>query len=78
MTLVREELTELPDGLTIVATGPLTSPALSRCLQERLGQGYLYFYDAIAPIVTADSIDMASPSRRRATARAATTISTAR
>jgi methylenetetrahydrofolate--tRNA-(uracil-5-)-methyltransferase len=57
VTLVREELTALPDGLTIVATGPLTSPALAQCLQEAVGQGYLYFYDAIAPIVTADSID---------------------
>ena len=57
VTLVREEVTALPDGLTIVATGPLTSPALSHCLQETCAQGYLYFYDAIAPIVTADSID---------------------
>jgi hypothetical protein len=43
--------------MVIVATGPLTSPELSRALQERLGQRHLYFYDAIAPIVTADSID---------------------
>jgi methylenetetrahydrofolate--tRNA-(uracil-5-)-methyltransferase len=57
ISVVREELDELPDGLTIVATGPLTSPALSRCLQSMLGEAYLYFYDAIAPIVTADSID---------------------
>ena len=39
-----------------MATGPLTSPALSRCLQELLGD-HLYFYDAIAPIVTAESVD---------------------
>ena len=57
VTLVREELTALPDGPTIVATGPLTSPALSQCLQDSFGQGYLYFYDAIAPIVAAESID---------------------
>jgi len=57
VTVVREELTALPDGLAIVATGPLTSPALSQCLQQTFGQGYLYFYDAIAPIVTADSVD---------------------
>jgi methylenetetrahydrofolate--tRNA-(uracil-5-)-methyltransferase len=58
VTVVREELRELPgDGLTIVATGPLTSPALSRFLQTVLGEDYLYFYDAIAPIVTADSVD---------------------
>ena len=57
VTVVREELTELPAGPCIVATGPLTSPALSHCLQEVFGERYLYFYDAIAPIVTADSID---------------------
>jgi methylenetetrahydrofolate--tRNA-(uracil-5-)-methyltransferase len=57
ITVIREELHELPDGVTIVATGPLTSPALSRCLQTVLGEEYLYFYDAIAPIVTADSVD---------------------
>ena len=54
----RGEVTELPAGLTIVASGPLTSPALAANLQATFGQGYLYFYDAIAPIVTADSIDM--------------------
>lgn len=53
----REEITALPDGVTIVATGPLTSPALSSALQEHLGARHLYFYDAIAPIITADSID---------------------
>ncbi|HVO26256.1 MAG TPA: methylenetetrahydrofolate--tRNA-(uracil(54)-C(5))-methyltransferase (FADH(2)-oxidizing) TrmFO [Candidatus Margulisiibacteriota bacterium] len=57
VTVVREELTALPAGPTIVATGPLTSPALSQCLQTTVGHGYLYFYDAIAPIVTAESID---------------------
>ena len=57
VTVVREEVAELPDGPSIVATGPLTSPALAQCLQNTCGQGYLYFYDAIAPIVTADSID---------------------
>jgi len=56
--VVREELTVIPDdGLVIVASGPLTSPALSAHLQERLGERQLYFYDAIAPIVTAESID---------------------
>jgi methylenetetrahydrofolate--tRNA-(uracil-5-)-methyltransferase len=57
VTVVREEVTAVPDELTIVATGPLTSPVLSRCLQQLCGDEYLYFYDAIAPIVTADSID---------------------
>jgi methylenetetrahydrofolate--tRNA-(uracil-5-)-methyltransferase len=55
--IVREELREIPEGITIVATGPLTSPALSRSLQELFGEKYLYFYDAIAPIVTAESVD---------------------
>ncbi len=57
ITVVREELRDIPEGLCLIATGPLTSPALSYALQELLGQKYLYFYDAIAPIVTADSID---------------------
>jgi methylenetetrahydrofolate--tRNA-(uracil-5-)-methyltransferase len=56
--LVREELTDIPAGPTILATGPLTSPALSQALQRALGTAHLYFYDAIAPIVTADSVDM--------------------
>ncbi|ULL17348.1 FADH(2)-oxidizing methylenetetrahydrofolate--tRNA-(uracil(54)-C(5))-methyltransferase TrmFO [Paenibacillus sp. H1-7] len=53
-----EELLELPDGITVVATGPLTSPALSSHLQSLMGEEYLYFYDAAAPIVEKDSIDM--------------------
>lgn len=54
----REELTELPkDGLVIMATGPLTSPSLSASLSSRLGENSLYFYDAISPIVAADSLD---------------------
>jgi methylenetetrahydrofolate--tRNA-(uracil-5-)-methyltransferase len=57
ITVIREELETIPPGVVIVATGPLTSPALSSALQERLGQRHLYFYDAIAPIVTAESID---------------------
>jgi len=56
--IVREEVTEIPPGLTILATGPLTSPALSDALQRALGRTHLYFYDAIAPIITAESIDM--------------------
>jgi methylenetetrahydrofolate--tRNA-(uracil-5-)-methyltransferase len=56
--LVREEVTEIPEGLTILASGPLTSPALSEALQRVLGATHLYFYDAIAPTVAADSIDM--------------------
>ena len=57
--IVREEVAELPErGPAIVATGPLTSPALSQSLQEFLGEDHLYFYDAISPIVETDSIDL--------------------
>jgi len=55
--LVRAEVTAIPTGPTIVATGPLTSPALGDELNRLLGPRHLYFYDAIAPIVTADSIN---------------------
>jgi methylenetetrahydrofolate--tRNA-(uracil-5-)-methyltransferase len=58
INVIRREVTAIPDGLTILATGPLTSPALSAALTEALGTHHLYFYDAIAPTVTADSIDM--------------------
>ena len=58
ITLVRQEVMALPAGqLTIVATGPLTSPALTAQLQHCLGHQHLYFYDALSPIVAADSID---------------------
>jgi len=53
-----EEITELPAGITVVATGPLTSPALSDQLRAITGETYLYFYDAAAPIIEKDSIDM--------------------
>jgi methylenetetrahydrofolate--tRNA-(uracil-5-)-methyltransferase len=56
---IREEVTVIPEGPTIVATGPLTSPALEAELSGLVGERHLYFYDAIAPIVTAESIDMA-------------------
>ncbi|WP_438432432.1 FADH(2)-oxidizing methylenetetrahydrofolate--tRNA-(uracil(54)-C(5))-methyltransferase TrmFO [Gorillibacterium sp. sgz500922] len=56
--VVREELTELPEGPTVVASGPLTSSALSEKLRGLIGEEYLYFYDAAAPIVEKDSIDM--------------------
>ncbi|REE94406.1 methylenetetrahydrofolate--tRNA-(uracil-5-)-methyltransferase [Paenibacillus taihuensis] len=54
-----EEVTEIPkDGIVLIATGPLTAPSLSAKIQELLGQEYFYFYDAAAPIVEKDSIDM--------------------
>ena len=56
--VVTGEVTELPDeGIVIVATGPLTSDALAESLRQKFG-GTLSFFDAVAPIVTADSIDM--------------------
>lgn len=59
ITVVREEVTEIPkEGVTVVATGPLTSPALSEDIRRLVGHGDLYFYDAAAPIVTKESIDM--------------------
>src|SRR4051794_36938152 len=57
ITLRREEITEIPEGEVVIATGPLTSEAMSARLQELLGSEYLYFYDAIAPIVEAGSLD---------------------
>ncbi|MEG2174408.1 MAG: methylenetetrahydrofolate--tRNA-(uracil(54)-C(5))-methyltransferase (FADH(2)-oxidizing) TrmFO, partial [Oscillospiraceae bacterium] len=53
-----EEKTSLPDGPVIVATGPLTSDALAESISALTGRGSLSFYDAAAPIVTFDSIDM--------------------
>ncbi|WP_456456910.1 FADH(2)-oxidizing methylenetetrahydrofolate--tRNA-(uracil(54)-C(5))-methyltransferase TrmFO [Thermovibrio sp.] len=56
--VVREEVKELPkEGITVVATGPLTSDAFSEFLRNYLGEKELYFYDAISPIVYADTID---------------------
>ena len=58
-TLNRVEITKIPqDLLTIIATGPLTSNALANEIAQMLNSSYLYFYDAIAPIVEADSINM--------------------
>ena len=52
-----DEVTAIPAGEAVIATGPLTSPAMSQALGELLGSDYLYFYDAIAPIVDGDSLD---------------------
>jgi methylenetetrahydrofolate--tRNA-(uracil-5-)-methyltransferase len=56
--IVRREVSEIPPGIVILATGPLTSAALSQHLGTLLGSEHLYFYDAISPIVTAQSVDM--------------------
>jgi methylenetetrahydrofolate--tRNA-(uracil-5-)-methyltransferase len=56
--LVREEVTQIPDDrITIVATGPLSSDALTAEIMKLTGSDQMYFYDAIAPIVSAESID---------------------
>jgi methylenetetrahydrofolate--tRNA-(uracil-5-)-methyltransferase len=58
ITVAREEIREIPaGGLTVIATGPLTSESLTESIIKFTGDGQLYFYDAIAPIVAADSID---------------------
>ncbi|HEY3282180.1 MAG TPA: methylenetetrahydrofolate--tRNA-(uracil(54)-C(5))-methyltransferase (FADH(2)-oxidizing) TrmFO [Armatimonadota bacterium] len=57
VTVRREEVTELPRGTCVIATGPLTSDALSARIAELAGGDHLYFYDAIAPSVAAESID---------------------
>lgn len=56
--IIYEEVTKIPDGPVIIASGPLTSDSLHIEIQNLLGENYMYFYDAIAPIVTYDSIDM--------------------
>ena len=52
------EVTEIPDGITVVASGPLTSDALAEKIHTMLGEGYLSFFDAAAPIVDFASVDM--------------------
>ena len=56
--VVREEVTSLPDGATIIASGPLTSPSLSNAIATLSGRDHLYFFDAIAPIVNLESINL--------------------
>jgi methylenetetrahydrofolate--tRNA-(uracil-5-)-methyltransferase len=53
-----KEITKIPDGITIIATGPLTSDLFAREISELLQEDSLYFYDAAAPIISYDSIDM--------------------
>ena len=55
--VIHEEVTEIPQAPTIIASGPLTSDALSTKIKELLGEEYFYFFDAAAPIVEKDSID---------------------
>ena len=54
---VNEEITEIPEGYTIIASGPLTSQKFSKAIQEFCGEDYLYFFDSVAPIITEKSIN---------------------
>ena len=58
ITVRAEEVTEVPQGPVIIATGPLTSDAFSEAIGRYFGTDYLHFFDAAAPLVTAESIDM--------------------
>jgi methylenetetrahydrofolate--tRNA-(uracil-5-)-methyltransferase len=56
--IIREEVTAIPDDPAIIATGPLTSPTLSNAIAALTGEDQMYFFDAIAPIVRAETVDM--------------------
>ena len=58
ITVIDEEVTQVPDGPVIIATGPLTSDAMSDAIGAYFGADYLHFFDAAAPLVTAESVDM--------------------
>ena len=58
ITVIEGEVTEVPEGPVIIASGPLTSDALSDAIGRYFGAEYLHFFDAAAPLVTAESIDM--------------------
>jgi methylenetetrahydrofolate--tRNA-(uracil-5-)-methyltransferase len=58
LEVVREEVREIPEGLTVLATGPLTSEALAEALKRRFGDHFLSYYDAASPIVLYESIDL--------------------
>jgi methylenetetrahydrofolate--tRNA-(uracil-5-)-methyltransferase len=59
VTVVNDEVKEIPqDGIVVIATGPLTSPELSDSIKKLMGEQYFYFFDAAAPIIEKDSIDL--------------------
>ncbi len=58
IAVMEQEVEQIPNGPTVIASGPLTSDKLSKAIGERLGKNFLHFFDAAAPIVTAESIDM--------------------
>lgn len=57
ITVCHEVVSQIPSGLTVICTGPLTDPELATEIAQRAGRDQLYFYDAIAPIIDTDSID---------------------
>ena len=61
--VVEEEVTDFPDGEVIIATGPLTSDAFADTILRRTGSEGMHFYDAVAPIVSLESVDMTSAFR---------------
>lgn len=58
ITVHPEELTHIPEGIVVVASGPLTTDALAQSLRETVGEDFLGFYDAAAPVIDVDSVDM--------------------
>ncbi|MBQ1439096.1 MAG: methylenetetrahydrofolate--tRNA-(uracil(54)-C(5))-methyltransferase (FADH(2)-oxidizing) TrmFO, partial [Solobacterium sp.] len=64
ITVVEQEVTEIPEGPTVIATGPLTSEAMMDAIRKLLEEQYCYFFDAEAPIVTAESIDFTKAYRK--------------
>ena len=58
VTIINEEVTKIPEGPVIIASGPLTSDRFHEEIGKLLGHDYMYFFDAVAPIVTKESIDM--------------------
>lgn len=56
--VIAQEVTQVPEGPVIIATGPLTSDDFSKAIGEYFGADYLHFFDAAAPLVTAESVDM--------------------
>ncbi len=57
ITVIRKEMQEIPKTPTIIASGPLTSPALIQAIRQLSGEDHLFFYDAIAPVLRIDTID---------------------
>ena len=58
ITVISQEVTQVPEGPVIIATGPLTSDDMSKAIGQYFGSDYLHFFDAAAPLVTAESVDM--------------------